>query len=111
MKKLTLTLLTCLFIVLSAPVESKKNNNVLSTQDWHDACTRTDQNWISFCHGYIQAVVDSYKENEICIDPSAATRAKLVGIVDLFLRKNPEYKIGRAFGQIKNILKLAYPCK
>ena len=111
MKNLTLTFLTCLFIVLSAPVESKKNNNVLSTQDWHDACTRAEQNWISFCHGYIQAVVDSYKENEICIDPSAATRADLVGMTDTFLRKYPEYMIGGAFDQIKKIMKSVYPCK
>ena len=110
MKKLTLILTLLFTVLLSAPVESKKNNHVLSTKDWHDACTRLDKSWVNFCNGYIQAVVDSYNETEICIDPSE-TRANLVTKVDLFLRKNPEYKIGEAFGQIKNILKLSYPCK
>ena len=97
-------------VMLFIPLESKSNDYKLSTKDWHEACTRVDMDWVNFCNGYIQAVVDSYNETEICIDPSE-TRANLVTKVDLFLRKNPEYKIGEAFGQIKNILKLSYPCK
>ena len=110
MKRISLIVLTYLFVMLSFPVESQAKTHALSTNDWHDACTRLDMNWVNFCNGYIQAIVDSYSSTEICLE-SSATRAKLVTLTDDFLTKNPEYKIGGAFGQIRQILKLAYPCK
>ena len=66
--------------------------------------------WVNFCNGYIQAVVDAYPNGDFCPDPSV-TREKLVGIVHAFLIKNPDYKKGLAFNQVSKILSLTYPCK
>ena len=88
---------------------AKANEYALSTEDWHTACTRPDSSWIDFCHGYIQAVVDSLPASKVCLDPSV-TKAALVTTVDNFLRKNPGAKIGKAFGQIQKIIALHYPC-
>ena len=92
------------------PMQSKANNPSLSTKDWHDVCTRVDMDWVNFCNGYLQAIVDSLSTKEICLN-SSGTRTEMVTLADTFLTKNPEYKIGGAFGQIRKILKLAYPCK
>jgi len=98
-----------LFSLLSCFDSTNANEYALSTEDWHAACTRPDSNWINFCHGYIQAVVDSLPASNVCLN-SSATRAALVTTVDNFLRKNPDAKIGEAFGQIQKIIALHYPC-
>ena len=108
MKKVLLGLVIALMLFI--PLESKSNDFKLSTKDWHEACTRVDMDWVNFCNGYIQGVVDSLSSTEFCPN-SSATRANLVTIVDNFLTRNPEYKVGEAFGKIRNILKLSYPCK
>ena len=109
MKKITLVFLTWLFVMLIIPIESKSNEFKLSTKDWHDVCTRVDMDWVNFCNGYIQGVVDSFSSTEFCPN-SSATRANMVTLVDTFLTRNPEYKVGEAFSKIRNILKLSYPC-
>ena len=107
MKKVLLGLVIAVMLLI--PLESKSNDFALSTEDWHETCTRLDMNWINFCNGYIQAVVGSYSSTEICLH-SSATRTEMVTFVDVFLTKNPEYKVGEAFYQIRDILKAAYPC-
>lgn len=49
--------------------------------DFLDVCTRTNESWISFCHGYVQAIVDSVGENPIVCIPDGLSRAELVGDV------------------------------
>jgi hypothetical protein len=110
MKKLTLIIILLFTVIFLAPVETKAKDLSLSTKDWHDVCTRVDMNWVSFCNGYAQAIVDSFSSKEICLN-SSATRKEIVILTDTFLTKNPEYKVGRAFGQIRKILKLTFPCK
>ena len=108
MKKLILILLFST-VILFSPMQSKANDYALSTKNWHDVCTRADMDWINFCNGYIQAVADTFSSTEFC-PSSSSSRAEMVTITDKFLSENPEYKIGRAFGQIRKILRLNYPC-
>ena len=107
MKKILLSLVIA--IILFIPLESKSNDFKLSTKDWYDVCTRADMDWVNFCNGYIQGVVDSFSSTEFCPN-SSATRANMVTLVDTFLTRNPEYKVGDAFDKVRNILKLSYPC-
>ena len=107
MKKILLSFVIA--IILFIPLESKSNDFKLSTKDWHDICTRADMDWVNFCNGYIQGVVDSFSSTEFCPN-SSATRANMVTLVDTFLTRNPEYKVGDAFGKVRNILKSSYPC-
>jgi hypothetical protein len=52
----------------------------LSGADFLDACTRADMEWISFCNGYVQAIVDTRVDQDICLT-SAVTRTSLVEVV------------------------------
>lgn len=108
MKKVLLSLVIAIMFLI--PLESKSNDFKLSTKDWFDVCTRVDMDWVNFCNGYIQGVIDSLSSTEFCPN-SSATRASLVTSVDNYLTRNPEYKVGEAFSKIRNILKLSYPCK
>ena len=95
--------------MFSHSVYSKTDTSKLSTNDWYNVCTKPDIDWVNFCNGYIQAIVDAYPIGQFCPDASV-TRAKLVGLVHAFLIKNPDYKKGLAFNQVSKILSLTYPC-
>ncbi len=50
--------------------------------NFSNSCTRADDNWISFCNGYIQAVVDSIRENDGICFPNGVSRADLVTVAE-----------------------------
>ncbi len=42
----------------------------MTGEAFSDACTRPSESWISFCNGYVQAVVDSIRPSAgVCIPP------------------------------------------
>ncbi|WP_424993702.1 Rap1a/Tai family immunity protein [Oceaniradius stylonematis] len=70
-----------------------------------------DESWISFCHGYVQAVADGphFDENGHCI-PLGTTRADLVGQVVQILQANEGLHGLGAYSVVYAAFATAYPC-
>ena len=67
--KYTLSILTfaiCLGVATNGfAIDSKMQMNGAG---FSNACKRADENWVSFCNGYIQAVIDSVREDDrVCL--------------------------------------------
>ncbi len=114
-------------IVLSAVLAAQVVANATADESKHtlnfgqlvDACNRDDPNWISFCDGYVQSLIDSYysfnafDEIKICL-PAGATRAQLAGAVantgKALLEVEPSYSTRNASLVAIVILGRKYPC-
>ena len=72
----TMTLFTLLGITAANAQITLTGKDVVS------ACLRPDPDWINFCNGYVQAVIDSMHRpgDGLCI-PTGTSRATLVGLV------------------------------
>jgi len=83
----------------------------MSGADFLNACSRMDESWISFCHGYVQAVVDGPRvdNNGYCI-PSGTTRADLVGHVVRILQTHEGLHGLGAYSVVYAAIASAYPC-
>ena len=74
------------------------------------ACTRADQNWISFYDGYIQAAVDSLREGDgICI-PGGTTRTDLVTITERAITAMSQLQAMNAHEAVRVVMLHSYPC-
>lgn len=75
-----------------------------------EACTRADQNWISFCDGYIQAAVDSLREGDgICI-PGGTTRTDLVTVMESAVTAVSQLQAMNAHEAVRVVMRHSYPC-
>ena len=83
----------------------------LTGADIVSACTRLDPDWINFCNGYVQAVIDGmYRPGDgLCI-PSSTSRAKIVDVVTSRLTASSELKKLNGASAAYRILLEAYPC-
>ena len=69
------------FALSVAPVPAISGQN-LSASDVLDACGRTSEAWISFCHGYTQATFDLSAQMGIAVcPPDGTTRAMMAQAV------------------------------
>jgi hypothetical protein len=82
----------------------------LDGSDFVSACSRPDPDWISFCHGYVQAAFDSAPNGEICA-PAGTTRATLVGVVMKQLDADADLQSVNASSVVRLSLQRAYPCR
>ena len=76
MKKIIISML---FTLLSI-TNSQAKDNVLTSEDLQRACTIKDKEWIGFCNGYIQALVDANSGKNVCITPGT-TRNQIFEIL------------------------------
>ena len=68
--------------MLFAASSAQGSKVTLTGADFLSACTRPDPEWISFCHGYVQAIVDEERRpSEALCPPAGTTRAKIVDSV------------------------------
>lgn len=82
----------------------------MNGDDFSNACTRADEAWISFCNGYIQAVVDSIREAEgVCL-PTIATRTELVIITEKEITASSQLRQMNAHDAVREVLRRVYPC-
>jgi uncharacterized protein YqfB (UPF0267 family) len=76
-----------------------------------DACTRADESWVSFCNGYIQAVIDSiHKEDIVCL-PDGTTRTELVTIAEREITSSHQLQEMNAYDAVKTVIRNLYPCQ
>jgi len=82
----------------------------LTGSDFLSACSKSESDWIGFCHGYVQGVFDSSPSGEICAPPGT-TRAKLVGMIVQEIEEDPDLRSTSAAPLVRIILQKAYPCQ
>lgn len=84
----------------------------LTGADFLSACSRPDPDWISFCHGYVQAVFDGMKlpGRQFCL-PAGATRAEIVGTVVDYLAAVPDLQSLNAASVVETVLLKTYACE
>lgn len=76
-----------------------------------EACTRANESWISFCNGYIQAVVDGLREGDgICISPGT-TRTDLVTAAEKAITASSQLRTVNAYDAVRLVMRQSYPCE
>ena len=74
------------------------------------ACTRAEEAWISFCNGYIQAVIDNLRESDgVCL-PTGTTRTDLVTVAERDITASSELRQMNAHDTFRTVLRRVYPC-
>ncbi len=75
-----------------------------------DVCTRPTEAWVSFCNGYIQAVIDGIrKDDRICV-PKYTTRTDIVEVVEREITSSSKLKELNAKDAVMMVLRSVYPC-
>ena len=103
-----LILTTSIFSIPAFAIDSKMQMNGAS---FSNACTRADENWISFCNGYIQAAVDSLREaDRVCL-PNGTSRSDLVTITEKEITASTQLQAMNAHAAVRSVLRRFYPCR
>ncbi len=96
--------------LVSAPAYAFDPEMQMKGANFSDACTRTNESWISFCNGYIQATVDSLSVGDgVCI-PNGATRTDLVTAVERTITASSQLKSINSFEAVRLAMRQAFPC-
>jgi len=93
-------------------VHPAHSSNRMTGAQFLDACTRLDHSWISFCNGYVQAVVDGVEHpiQKHCI-PTGTTRATIVDATVRRLKATPELRKLNAASVVFVVLLRTFPCR
>ena len=101
-------LATISFSIPAFAVDSKMQ---MTGASFSNACTQADESWISFCNGYIQAVVDSIREDDkICL-PNGTSRTDLVTITEKEITASSRLRAMNAYDAVLSVLHRFYPCR
>jgi hypothetical protein len=90
--RLILFLTATALLGTSHVVNAKSDGIKLSSEDLFNACTKADSEWIGFCNGYIQALVDANTGRNVCI-AKGTTRNQIYDVLinalkDSLINKN-----------------------
>jgi hypothetical protein len=92
------------------PAMANIPNMQLDGDQFSTACTRSDEAWVSFCNGYVQAVVDSLRDSDgVCLSPSV-TRAEIITSVEAQITGSKKLRAMNAYDAFKMALRRSYPC-
>lgn len=98
------------FVAMANPAPAVQTSMQLTGASFVEACTRADENWVSFCNGYIQAAVDSLKvPGTVCL-PAGTSRTELVTLVESVISGTPELQRMNAFHAVQIVLDSYYRC-
>jgi hypothetical protein len=75
------------------------------------ACTRPDESWVSFCNGYIQAVIDGIRESDKVCLPNGTTRTDVVTITEREITASNQLRAMNAHDAVRSVLRRFYPCR
>ena len=101
-----------LVAVVATAASAQDSKVSLTGEEFLSACSKADPEWIGFCHGYVQAVVDGVlvPGEKLCF-PSGLTRASIVGVVVKSLTATPELRQLNAASVVYGVLSKTYPCQ
>lgn len=101
-------LATALFSIPAFAIDSKMQ---MTGASFSNACTRADESWISFCNGYIQAVVDGIrKDDNVCL-PNGTSRTDLVTITEKEITTSSQLRAMNAQDAVLTVLRRYYQCR
>lgn len=104
------TMILCAAI-LAAPAFAVDSKMQLDGESFSNACTRADESWISFCNGYIQAVIDSVRDaDNVCL-PNGTTRTDIVTITERGITDSSQLQAMNAHDAVRTVLRRFYACK
>lgn len=96
--------------LISVPAFSLDSEMQMNGDGFSNACTRADEAWISFCNGYIQAIVDGIRETDgVCL-PAGTTRTDLVTIAEKEITASSQLRQMNAHDAVRTVLRRFYPC-
>jgi hypothetical protein len=84
----------------------------LTGAEFLSACSRPDPEWIGFCHGYVQAVIDGMRRpGEDFCPPAGTTRATIVDAVVRQLTATPDIQRLNAASIVYAVILKTYHCE
>lgn len=93
-------------------ISALESKVTLTGADFLSACSKADMEWIGFCNGYVQAVVDGVRlPGESFCAPIGTARAEIVDAVVDQLVKAPELQKLNAASVVYSVMVKAYPCR
>lgn len=113
-RKTFLTWQPALFLVtalLSIPAFAIDSKMQMNGESFSNACTRADESWVSFCNGYIQAAIDSIREEDRVCLPKGTTRTDVVTIVEREITASSQLRAMNAHDAVRSVLRRFHPCQ
>jgi len=104
-------ILVLVIIVFSTPVFAIDSKMQMTGESFSNVCTRADESWVSFCNGYIQAVVDSIRDKDGVCFPKGTSRIDLVTITEKEINASRELQIMNSHDALLLVLCYYFPCK
>ena len=96
--------------IAHGPAMANAASMQLDGNQFSSVCTRPDEAWISFCNGYVQAVVDSLRESDgVCLPPGV-TRAEIITAVEAEITGSKKLRAMNAYEAFKLALRRSYAC-
>ena len=97
--------------LLSAPVFAVDPKMQMNGASFSTACTRPDEIWVSFCNGYIQAVIDNIREaDHICL-PKGTTRSDIVTVAEKEITESSQLRAMNGHDAVLSVLRRFYTCR
>jgi Ssp1 endopeptidase immunity protein Rap1a len=105
-------LAACVFLAATSESCAQSSGTQMNGAGFLSACSRPDPEWIGFCHGYVQAIVDGPRRPaaDFCVPPGT-TRATIVGTIVEQLAAAPELKDMSAAAVAHGVLHRKFPCR
>jgi hypothetical protein len=98
-------------VLLSIPAFAIDSKAQMTGASFSNACTRVDESWISFCNGYVQAVIDSVREaDKVCL-PKDGTRTDVVTVTEREITASSQLRAMNAHDAVLSVLRRFYPCR
>jgi len=97
--------------LLSIPAYAIDSKMQMTGASFSIACTRPDESWISFCNGYIQAVIDSIREDDRVCFPNGTTRTDVVTMTEKEITASRQLRAMNAHDAVRSVLRRFYPCR
>jgi hypothetical protein len=104
-------LVAAFMFLLSTPTFAIDSKIQLTGADFSSSCTRADESWISFCNGYIQAVMDSVGEDDKICPPIGTTRTEVVTITEREITASGQLRAMNAHDAVQSVMRRFYPCR
>ena len=109
MRRAILIIVACVLVMRPVSAMTQSGELVFTGAKLLEACTKQDQEWISFCNGYLQAAFDALGGRDICT-PKNVTRNDFYDTAIPVLMQSPKLKAMNAVPVLWALWWQAYPC-
>ena len=98
-------------VLLSIPAFAIDSKMQMTGASFSNDCKWAEESWIGFCNGYIQAVVDSIREEDRVCLPNGTTRTDIVTIAEKEIAASSQLREMNAYDAVRSVLRNYYPCR